>query len=31
MERLEAAILARFGIADPYSPSPVDGIAEGGR
>ncbi|MBC7950689.1 MAG: rRNA maturation RNase YbeY [Rhodospirillaceae bacterium] len=36
MERLEAAILARFGIADPYLPSLDDNptesnIAEGGR
>lgn len=31
MERLETAILAGFGIADPYAPSPEDGIAEGGR
>lgn len=31
MERLEAAILARFGIADPYLPSADGSIAEGGR
>ncbi|MBC7906852.1 MAG: rRNA maturation RNase YbeY [Rhodospirillaceae bacterium] len=31
MERLEAAILARFDIADPYLPSNDDNIAEGGR
>ncbi len=31
MERLEAAILARFGIADPYLPSEDGDIAEGGR
>jgi probable rRNA maturation factor len=31
MERLEAAILARFGIADPYLPSEDGSIAEGGR
>ncbi len=30
MERLEAAVLARFGIADPYA-SADDSIAEGGR
>lgn len=31
MERLEAAVLARFGIADPYGPADDDSIAEGGR
>ncbi len=31
MEALETRILAGFGIADPYAPSPDDSIAEGGR